>query len=48
MTIVHNTFGEGRIAEIDTSMTDARLIVEFANTGRKVLLLKFARFEIVK
>lgn len=47
MTISHERFGTGIITDIDTSRTDHRITVEFKNTGNRVLLLKFARFEIV-
>ena len=47
MVIEHQRFGTGKITTIDTSSTDARIIVEFANTGTKTLLLKFARFKII-
>ncbi len=48
MLIEHNRFGRGHIAEIDTSQPDARIKVEFDNTGSRVLLLKFARFKIIE
>lgn len=47
MIIEHQRFGTGKITTIDTSSTDARIIVEFTNTGTKTLLLKFARFKII-
>lgn len=47
MIIEHQRFGTGKITTIDTSSTDARIVVEFANTGTKTLLLKFARFKIL-
>lgn len=46
--IVHSTHGRGVIIEIDTSLPDARIVVNFDELGRKVLLLKFAKFNIVK
>ncbi|MCH5346989.1 MAG: UvrD-helicase domain-containing protein [Muribaculaceae bacterium] len=46
MHIVHSTHGNGVIADIDTSMTEPRIVVNFADAGRKILLLKFARFYI--
>ena len=48
MIIEHQRFGTGKITTIDTSSTDARIIVEFVNTGTKTLLLKFARFKIIE
>lgn len=47
MIIEHQRFGTGKITTIDTSSADARIIVEFANTGTKTLLLKFAHFKII-
>lgn len=47
MVIEHQRFGTGKITTIDTSSADARVVVEFANTGIKTLLLKFARFKII-
>ena len=46
--IIHKDFGLGKIMMIDTSRPDARATVEFSNGGNKTLLLKFARFQIVK
>lgn len=48
MIIEHQRFGTGKIEKIDTTSIDARIIVEFKNTGTKTLLLKFARFKIIK
>lgn len=47
MRVEHSKFGKGTITLIDNSMADARVTVEFDNTGRRVLLLKFARFSIL-
>ena len=47
MIIEHQRFGTGKITSVDTSSTDARIIVDFTNTGTKTLLLKFARFKII-
>ena len=48
MIIEHSRFGLGKIADIDTSHSDARITVDFDTCGRRVLLLKFARFKIIK
>ncbi|MDE6496899.1 MAG: ATP-binding domain-containing protein, partial [Duncaniella sp.] len=48
MIIEHNRFGRGTIIEIDTTMADARIKVEFDNTGERILMLKFAHFEIIQ
>lgn len=47
LRIEHARFGAGTISAIDTSMADARITVDFDNVGSKVLLLKFARFQII-
>lgn len=47
LRIEHARFGAGTITSIDTSMADARITVEFDNVGSKVLLLKFAKFQIL-
>lgn len=48
MIIEHSRFGRGTIRQIDTSMTDDRIVVEFDNTGSKALMLKYAQFEIIE
>lgn len=48
MIIEHNRFGRGTIKEIDTTMADDRIKVEFDNTGERILMLKFAHFEIIE
>lgn len=47
MMIEHSRFGKGVISLVDTSNPDARISVDFENTGSRVLLLKFARFTIL-
>lgn len=46
MRIEHPRFGLGVITVVDTSQPDVRIHVDFDNTGKRVLLLKFARFAI--
>lgn len=46
-SILHNKFGQGTIAKIDTSGSDPKIIVEFDVMGRRTLLLKFAKFKIL-
>ncbi|MBD5241010.1 MAG: UvrD-helicase domain-containing protein [Barnesiella sp.] len=48
LRIEHSRFGTGTITAVDTSQAEARITVEFDNTGSKLLLLKFARFKILK
>ena len=47
MVIEHSRFGRGTITNIDTSQSDPRITVEFKNLGPKLLLLKYARFNII-
>ena len=45
--ILHNKFGQGRIAKIDKSGSDPKIVVEFDVMGQRTLLLKFAKFKIL-
>ena len=45
--IVHPKFGVGEIEEID-DQAEPKIIVAFENSGNKTLLLKFAKFKILK
>ena len=47
MVIEHSRFGRGTITNIDISHADPRITVDFNNLGSRVLLLKFARFNII-
>ena len=47
MVIEHSRFGRGTITNIDVSHADPRITVDFNNLGSRVLLLKFARFNII-
>lgn len=44
--ILHNRFGRGTIVDVDANSTAPSITVEFNNTDRKKLLLKFAKFII--
>ncbi|MBR6489884.1 MAG: UvrD-helicase domain-containing protein [Muribaculaceae bacterium] len=44
--ILHNKFGQGTIAKIDTSGSDPKIVVEFNMMGQRTLLLKYAKFKI--
>jgi DNA helicase-2/ATP-dependent DNA helicase PcrA len=46
--IEHERFGRGVVSEIESSGNDKRAFVDFDSAGRKQLLLKFAKFKIVK
>lgn len=45
--ILHQRFGRGIVASIDTSGSDAKIDVTFADGQTRKLLLKFAKFEIL-
>ena len=45
--ILHQRFGHGTITAIDTSGSDAKVNVTFADGSSRTLMLKFARFEII-
>lgn len=46
--IEHERFGRGIVTAIEMSGNDRRAFVEFDSAGKKQLLLKFAKFSIVK
>lgn len=46
--IEHQRFGRGRILNVEGQGENEKAIIEFVNVGTKTLLLKFARFTIVK
>jgi len=46
--IEHERFGRGVVSEIESTGSDKRAFVDFDSVGRKQLLLKFAKFKIVK
>ncbi len=45
--IEHQKFGRGTIVEVDRTLTDPRIVVNFDNAGTKTLLLKFAKFTLL-
>ncbi len=45
--IEHSRFGRGKVVSVEGSGLDTKAVVEFANVGRKQLLLRFAKFEVV-
>lgn len=47
-TIEHQRFGVGTIINIDRSQPDHKIVVDFDNIQQRTLLLKFARFKIIK
>lgn len=48
MVIEHSRFGRGTIIKVLCEALDEKIVVDFDATGEKKLLLKFARFNIVK
>ena len=46
--IEHQRFGIGTVIKIEGSGENTKATVEFKNTGIKQLLLKFAKFNIIK
>jgi DNA helicase-2/ATP-dependent DNA helicase PcrA len=46
--IEHERFGLGTVLKIEGSGENTKATVEFKNLGTKQLLLKFARFSVVK
>ena len=48
VTIEHQRFGIGTVTKIEGTGENTKATVEFRNTGTKQLLLKFAKFKIVK
>ena len=47
MRIQHNRFGSGMITEVDSSL-NSKIMADFGDVGVKTLLLKFAKFKILK
>ena len=45
--IIHNVFGKGEIRKIDNGDGNQKITVFFAVSGEKILLTKFAKFEIL-
>ena len=48
MTIEHQRFGIGTVIKVEGTGENTKATVDFRNVGTKQLLLKFARFTIVK
>ena len=47
-TIEHQRFGIGKVLRVEGTGENTKATVDFANVGIKQLLLKFARFNVVK
>jgi len=46
--ILHERFGKGQICDLEGNDDNAKIDVEFENSGHKKLLLKFAKFTILE
>ena len=46
--ISHSRFGKGKVISMEGMGSDAKATIDFENVGTKQLLLKFAKFEIIK
>ena len=46
--IIHNRFGRGEVVQTDGLGSDKKAEVEFETSGIKKILLKFAKYEIIK
>lgn len=47
-TIEHERFGLGEVVKVEGTGENAKAIIRFENAGEKQLLLRFARFKVVK
>ena len=47
-TIEHERFGIGTVVKLEGTGENQKATVEFSNSGTKQLLLKFARFKVIK
>jgi DNA helicase-2/ATP-dependent DNA helicase PcrA len=47
MLVEHERFGRGKVLQIEGQMPDRKATVFFENTGKKQLLLKFAKLRII-
>lgn len=47
-TIEHDRFGRGQVVSVEGSGENTKALVEFESTGRKNLLLKFAKYQVVE
>lgn len=45
--VVHPLFGEGKIAQVSGNPSNPRLVVQFERAGRKSLLARYAKLEIL-
>lgn len=46
--IEHERFGVGRVLQVEGTGENTKATVEFQHSGRKQLLLRFARFKVVE
>lgn len=48
LNISHSRFGHGKILNFEDNGPESKITVNFDNTGTKTLLLKFAKFKIIR
>jgi DNA helicase-2/ATP-dependent DNA helicase PcrA len=46
--IEHERFGLGTVLSVEGTGGDTKAVIKFLNLGEKTLLLKFARYKILK
>ena len=46
--IEHERFGLGTVLSVEGTGGDAKAVIKFLNLGEKTLLLKFARYKVLK
>jgi DNA helicase-2/ATP-dependent DNA helicase PcrA len=45
--VKHNRFGEGKVISIEGSYPNTKAVIEFTDAGKKNLLLKFAKLQVI-
>ena len=46
--VVHAKFGKGRVLQVEQALSDMKVTVDFDISGRKTLLLKFAKLKVLE
>jgi DNA helicase-2/ATP-dependent DNA helicase PcrA len=47
VSVIHEKFGKGKVVKMEGNAPDTKATIYFPNAGQKVILLKFAKLEIV-
>ena len=47
-TIEHDRFGIGVVISLEGDVASRKAVVDFRDSGQKTLLLKFAKFRVIK